>query len=137
MTASQSISELVIRPISTVDRERWEPLWNGYLDFYEKTIPQEATKLTWQRLTTNGEIEGLLAVDEHGEALGLVHFLYHPSTSSVGGNCYLQDLFVIPSARGRRVGRRLIEAVRLVAKKKGAAVLYWQTEEFNGTARRL
>jgi len=137
MTALQSISELVIRPISTGDRERWEPLWNGYLDFYEKTIPQEATKLTWQRLTTNGEIEGLLAVDEHGEALGLVHFLYHPSTSSVGGNCYLQDLFVIPSARGRRVGRRLIEAVRLMAKKKGAAVLYWQTEEFNGTARRL
>ena len=137
MTASQSISELVIRPISTGDRERWEPLWNGYLDFYEKTIPQEATKLTWQRLTTNGEIEGLLAVDEHDEALGLVHFLYHPSTSSVGGNCYLQDLFVIPSARGRRVGRRLVEAVRLMAKKKGAAVLYWQTEEFNGTARRL
>jgi GNAT superfamily N-acetyltransferase len=83
------------------------------------------------------EVYGLVAVDDRGEALGLVQFLYHPSTNSIGGNCYLQDLFVASSARGRRVGRRLIAAVVQAAKAKQVAVVYWQTEEFNGTARRL
>ena len=127
----------MIRKVSSGDRERWEPLWKGYLDFYEKTAPQAATEYTWQRLTTGAEIEGFLALNDHEEPLGLVHFLYHASTSTVSGNCYLQDLFVVPAARGKRIGRRLIDAVRRAAKDKGVAILYWQTEEFNGTARRL
>lgn len=131
------ISELSIRPITAADRQSWEPLWRGYLEFYEKTIPAETTEFTWKRLTTTHEVEGLLAWSENGEALGLAHFFYHPSTSTRGGNCYLQDLFVVPAARGRRVGRQLIAAVVKAAKAKGIAIVYWQTEEFNGTARRL
>jgi GNAT superfamily N-acetyltransferase len=129
--------ELEIRAITDADRELWEPLWLGYLDFYENTLPQEVTEFTWKRLTTSDDIQGLLALSSAGKALGLVHFLIHPSTSNIGGNCYLQDLFVVPVARGRRVGRRLIAAVEQAAKEMRAALVYWQTEEFNGTARRL
>lgn len=136
-TARIAISELIIRPIGINDREAWEPLWKGYLEFYEKIIPQETTEFTWKRLTTTRELEGLLALDDKGEAVGLVQFFYHPSTNSIGGNCYLQDLFVTPSARGQRVGRRLIAAVVLAGQARKVAVVYWQTEEFNGAARRL
>lgn len=128
--------KLAIRGLAATDRAVWDPLWKGYLDFYEKSIPDEATELTWERLTTTHGVEGFLALNE-GEALGLVHFLLHANTSRLGGNCYLEDLFVIPSARGQRVGCQLIAAVVQAAKSKGAAVVYWQTEEFNGRARRL
>ena len=70
-------------------------------------------------------------------SLGLVHFLYHASTVSIGGNCYLQDLFVSPVARNQSIGRRLILAVADAARARQAALVYWQTEEFNGTARRV
>ena len=129
--------ELDIRAISSADRQLWEPLWFGYLDFYEKTLAQEVTEFTWKRLATSDDIQGPLALSSAGEALGLVHFLIHPSTSNIGGNCYLQDLFVVPVARGSRVGRMLIAAVEQAAKEMRAALVYWQTEEFNGTARRL
>ncbi len=134
MTSSLPVT---IRRVATADRAIWEPLWAGYNTFYERTIPPEVTELTWRRLVGDGSIEGFLALDERGEALGLVQFFYHASTSNIGGNCYLQDLFVTPAARGHRIGRRLIAAVVQAAKAKGANVLYWQTEEFNGTARRL
>jgi GNAT superfamily N-acetyltransferase len=131
------MSDIVIRPVAATERAQWEPLWLGYLAFYEKTVPQAATDFTWQRLIDpKDSIEGLIAW-EGGQALGLVQYLHHPSTWSVGGNVYLQDLFVVPAARGKRIGRRLIAAVTEASKAKGAAVLYWQTEEFNGTARRL
>lgn len=131
------VLELEVRAIRSDDRQLWEPLWLGYLDFYEKTLAQEVTEFTWTRLTITREIEGLLALNSDGEAVGLVQFLYHASTANMGGNCYLQDLFVAPPARARRVGRRLIAAVVNAAKEKGATLVYWQTEEFNGTARRL
>jgi GNAT superfamily N-acetyltransferase len=135
--ARNPIPELIVRAITSADYRLWEPLWLGYLEFYEKTVPEKVTEFTWKCLSPTHAIEGFLALDAHGDALGLVQFLYHSSTSNIGGNCYLQDLFVIPTARGQRVGRRLIAAVAQAAREKGAALVYWQTEEFNGTARRL
>lgn len=129
--------EISIRPIRDTDRAAWEQLWFGYNEFYQRTISPEVTEFTWKRLTTTREIECLMAFDGGGSALGLAHYFFHPSCSTLGGNCYLQDLFVVPESRGQHVGRRLIAAVAEAAKAKSVAVLYWQTEEFNGPARRL
>ncbi|HEV8496565.1 MAG TPA: GNAT family N-acetyltransferase [Gemmatimonadaceae bacterium] len=129
--------DLTIRPIVARDRPAWEPLWAGYLSFYERTIAADVTDFTWKRLTTDGGISGLLAIAPGGNAVGFVHFLFHPTTWSNTDACYLEDLFVAPDARGQRVGRRLIAAVTAVASEKGATSVYWQTEEFNATARRL
>ena len=69
--------------------------------------------------------------------LGLIHYFFHPSTSRHGGKCYIPNPFVVPSNRGRGIGRILMDALVAEAKQKQAAVIYWQTEEFNGPARRL
>lgn len=130
------MSDIVIRPVAATERKEWEPLWLGYLAFYEKSVPAVVTDFTWARVVEGREIEALIAW-EGGRALGLVQYLLHPSTWNMGGNVYLQDLFVVPEARGKRIGRRLIAAVAEASTAKGAGVLYWQTEEFNGTARRL
>ena len=128
---------LTVRPIDARDRAGWNPLWAGYLAFYETTVAPEVTELTWTRLSTSEGISGLFAIDTEGNAIGFAHFIFHPTTWSMNDTCYLEDLFVAPAARGKRVGRRLIAAVADAARAKGATSLYWQTEEFNGTARRL
>lgn len=130
------MSDIVIRPVASTERRQWEPLWLGYLAFYEKSVPAAVTDFTWARVVEGREIEALIAW-EGEKALGLVQYFLHPSTWNMGGNVYLQDLFVVPESRGKRIGRRLIAAVTEASKAKGAGVLYWQTEEFNGTARRL
>jgi len=131
------MSEPVIRAIAQLDKPAWESLWTAYQAFYGRTLPREVTDATWRRLTSTGEVGGFLAVGERDSALALVHYCFHPATSTAGDNCYLPDLFVTPAARGMHLGRRLIEAVAAEAKRHGAAVVYWQTEEFNASARRL
>ena len=58
---------------------------------------------------------------------GIVHYIYRRSTWPVGDYCYLQDLFVAPQARGRRLGRVLIEAVYEKAREDGVRRVYWLT----------
>lgn len=69
--------------------------------------------------------------------MGFAHSLYHRSTWTAGDYCYLQDLFVADEARGRGVGRILIEHVYADAKRQGAARVYWSTHQSNHNAMLL
>jgi GNAT superfamily N-acetyltransferase len=51
--------------------------------------------------------------------------------------CYLQDLFVDASVRGRGAGRALIERVAAAARERDCLRLYWTTKEDNAAARLL
>ena len=39
-----------IRPPGGADRAQWEPLWQGYLRFYQSSLPDEHSNLLWQRI---------------------------------------------------------------------------------------
>lgn len=132
------MSELTIRPFVPADRAEWEPLWQGYLTYYKAALPDEVTADAWNRLVDpEGELIGLCAVNQAGDMLGIVHYLYHPTPWAIGPRCYLHDLFTVPQARGQGVARALIQAVYDDAFASGAAQVYWLTQDFNETARHL
>lgn len=127
-----------IRPLHTGDRERWNELWQGYLDFYRCTLPADITELTWHRLLDPAHpFQGLVAVNGDERIDGIVHFHLHGSTWARVGYCYLEDLFVDPGCRGLGLGRTLIEAVYRAADEQGAERVYWHTENTNEQAQYL
>lgn len=129
---------LAIRPLQPRDREAWERLWLSYLAFYGTSVPREVTDATWERLVFDGESPfGLIALDVGGRGVGIAHYLFHVTTWHVGPACHLEDLFVAPDSRGGGIGRALIEAVYEAAERRGADEVYWLTQDFNVTARRL
>ena len=75
--------------------------------------------------------------ERDGRLVGLVHYLFHRSTSLISPTCYLQDLFTTKEARGQGVGRALIESVYERARSAGSQRVYWQTHETNLTAMAL
>lgn len=134
-------SQLTIRPVARQDYEQWIPLWDGYNAFYRRSGPTaldpQITRTTWQRFFDAYEpVHGLVA-DSCGELLGLVHYLFHRSTTAIQPSCYLQDLFTTAAARGKGVGRALIEGVYEQARLAGSPRVYWQTHETNRTAMQL
>jgi GNAT superfamily N-acetyltransferase len=127
-----------VRPLALHDRGQWLSLWQGYLAFYETELSPSVTDLTWNRLLDpEAPINGHCAATSDGRILGIVHYLFHPVTWAAGPRCYLEDLFTAQDARGRGVGRALIGAVYASADVRGADQVYWLTQEFNATARRL
>jgi GNAT superfamily N-acetyltransferase len=127
----------IIRPLAATDFDAWHLLWQGYLTFYKVTLSDEQTRLTFNRLLDAEEPMGCLVCLDGADMLGFTHYLYHRSTWTPTGYCYLEDLFTTPVARGRGVARLLIRAVADEARKHGAQKLYWQTHETNETARAL
>jgi len=130
-----------IRFVVADDFPRWLPLWDGYNRFYgrsgETALPIEITHVTWARFLDPHEPMYALVAEEGGELLGLAHYLFHRSTISIPMSCYLQDLFTVEAARGKGIGRALINAVYERAARSGLQRVYWQTHESNQTAMRL
>ncbi|HKR24373.1 MAG TPA: GNAT family N-acetyltransferase [Allosphingosinicella sp.] len=124
-----------IAPLRPEDRAEWEALARGYKAFYEDPLPDEDYARTWQRLVADKEIHGLAARID-GRMAGFAHYLFHPH-SWRADNCYLQDLFTTPEARGKGIATALVDAVADAARARGAGAYYWLTKEDNRTARAL
>ena len=132
---------LTIRPIRRQDHSQWLPLWEGYNAFYGRSgataLDPAITAMTWSRFFDGYEPVHAMVAEREGSLLGLTHYLFHRSTTAIGPNCYLQDLFTLAAARGQGVGRALIEGVVERAREAGAARVYWQTHESNAAGRLL
>jgi GNAT superfamily N-acetyltransferase len=130
-----------VRSVARGDFEEWDALWNGYNAFYGRegptALPREVTQATWSRFFEAGEPVHALVAESSGRLVGLAHYLFHRSTIQIAPTCYLQDLFTAEAARGKGVGRALIEAVSERARSAGTGRVYWQTRETNAVAMRL
>jgi GNAT superfamily N-acetyltransferase len=134
-------TDLSIRPINRLDYDQWLPLWNSYNAFYRRSgptaLPTEITQTTWTRFFDAYEPLYALVAETNGQLVGLAHYVFHRSTIHINSVCYLQDLFTQESARGKGIGKALINGVYEQAKNSGSTRVYWQTHETNKTARRL
>ena len=138
---STTSSSLLIRPPVAQDYAAWRPLWDGYNAFYGRegptALPDEITQVTWRRFFDAYEPVHALVAERDGQLVGLTHYLFHRSTNRIEPTCYLQDLFTLPSERGRGVGRQLIHGVYERAKQAGGHRVYWQTHVTNTAGRTL
>ena len=138
MTAGDGSATTEVRRLRPDDLDAWRPLWNGYTAFYRAELGDELAAETFARLCEeDGDLIGLVAVDDADTPVGLAHLVMHPSTWSTAPSCYLQDLYVDPSSRGGTVAHALFDAIYAEARARGADRVYWHTQQYNGRARSL
>lgn len=82
---------------------------------------------------TPREMDASIAEDA-GRAIGFALFFPTWSTWRGRAGIHLEDLFVVPEARGLGVGRALLSAVAAEAVKRGCARLEWQVLDWNEPA---
>lgn len=129
--------QIEVRTVSAGDHSDWVALWRDYLRFYKTELPPEVYAASWQRiLDPDTRMHSALA-HRGGTAVGLVNFLYHKTFWDTRDKCYLNDLFVLPEARGTGAAEALIRHVGAHAAECGAGEVYWLTASDNLTARKL
>ena len=128
---------LELRDARPSDETDFRHLWQWFCNGYGLTLPEEVTAFTWARLMDPGNaLTARLAVLD-GVPQGFAIHQHHPSTWVAGDDGYLEDLFVAEAARGKGLGRALIEDLIAIGRRSGWRRLYWLTEIENQTARRL
>ncbi len=66
-----------------------------------------------------------------GKAVGFALFFHNFSTFRGRPGIYLEDLFVLPEARGRGIGRRLLAYLARTAVERRCARLEWAVLDWN------
>lgn len=123
--------------VAEADLAELLPLIRGYCSFYE-VDPADAELLAMSReLIADSEREGvqLLARDGDGRAVGFATIFWSWSTLSASRIGVMNDLFVAPEARGRRIADALIAACVERCRERGATLLSWQTALDNDRAQ--
>jgi ribosomal protein S18 acetylase RimI-like enzyme len=137
LMAQAETGALLIRDPEAGDEAVWRRLWDGYVEFYQSQVREAVTAATWARLldSNSGMIGRLAELD--GAVVGFTVSVLHPGSWTLEPTCYLEDLFVDPAARGRGIGKGLIDDLVGLGRARGWSRLYWHTHASNDTARRL
>jgi GNAT superfamily N-acetyltransferase len=103
---------------------------------YEKLL--DAVKATEEMLRdtlfgAKPAAEVLIAEDD-GAPVGFALFFENYSTFLAQRGIYLEDLFVVPEARGRGVGRVLLQRLAALALERGCGRLEWAVLDWNTPA---
>jgi len=131
------MSLIKIRGVEPRDEAGWRELWTGYCDFYRAQVPPAVTEATWRRIVSpQSAFVGRIA-ELDAEIMGFSISVIHECSWTIAPVCYLEDLYVAPVARGRGVGRALIEDIVGLARENAWARVYWHTRADNASARQL
>lgn len=112
------------------------PLFDAYRVFYERPSDLAAARtFLWERLRN---LESVIFLALEGErALGFTQLYPSFSSVSLGRLWILYDLYVVPEARQRGIGRALMERARTFALDSGATALLLDTAVDNLAAQAL
>lgn len=126
-----------IRDLGPEDEADFRRLWQGFLDYYQMSLPQPVTDATWSRLMDPACTMKARVAQVDGVVAGFALHQHHPSSWVLGDDCYLEDLFVDPAFRGQGLGRALIEDLMALARSRGWHRIWWATDQDNEGARKL
>jgi len=131
-------AEVEIAPIATEEFEELLPLIAAYQRFYEvEEIDDERNRAFFRRFLAPSEDGLLLGARGDGRLVGYACLYWHFSSLEACESVLMNDLFVAESARGKGVGRALIEATAAVAREREVPFVEWSTAPDNHTAQRL
>lgn len=117
-------TELTVQSAQREDTQDWLALWRGYCAALDGAVSEEVTEGVWARILAPDEPIWCLLACRDGDPVGFANYVLHPHTWSLRPVCYLEDLFVVPEARGSGAGRAPIEGLVALGKQKGWRRIY-------------
>ena len=127
----------MVRDIEIKDKVEWEKLYYGYADFYKVEITEETLNTVWNWLhDLKHELNGLVyEIDNH--IVAIAHYRQMPSPLRGKNIGFLDDLFVHPDFRGRKIAEDIINKLNDISKEQGWGLIRWITRNDNHSAKSL
>lgn len=130
---------LIIREAEPGDRDAWIGMWDDFVTA-KPSEPGERDlgRLNWGRIADpQCPMRCIVAAGSDRQLYGFITFTMVCWSWSSLPVCYLLDVFVRADARGRGIGRRLLERMGSIGRYEGWYKIFWMTESDNARAQAL
>ena len=127
----------MIREIRLDDKKQWEVLYRGYADFYKVEMNDKILNTVWEWIhDKNHDVCGLV-YEQDNKIIGLAHYRKMPSPLRGKYIGFLDDLFVDPEHRGKKIGEKIISELKSISEKNKWGLIRWITRNDNERAKSL
>tara|TARA_Y100001949_G_C15960390_1_gene318955 strand:- start:271 stop:702 length:432 start_codon:yes stop_codon:yes gene_type:complete len=127
----------MIRNIQIKDKDEWRELYQGYANFYQVEISKITLDTVWNwLLDQNHELSGLV-YEINNKLVAIAHYRRMPSPLRGKDIGFLDDLYVHPDFRGRKIGEEIINKLNHISQEKGWGLIRWITRNDNHNAKSL
>ena len=127
----------MIRNIEIKDKEQWKKLYHGYADFYQVTISEQILETIWDWLHNTNHDLNALVYEIDNTIVALAHYRRMPSPLRGKYIGFLDDLYVDPQFRGKKIGEKIIKSLNEISKERNWGLIRWITRNDNHNAKSL
>ena len=115
----------------------WKKLYQGYADFYKVEITEQTLSTVWNWLhDSKHELHGL-GYEINNKIVAIAHYRRMPSPLKGKYIGFLDDLYVHPDFRGRKIGEEIINKLNQISQDEGWGLIRWITRNNNYNAKSL
>jgi GNAT superfamily N-acetyltransferase len=128
---------MIIVPLTEARFDDFVGLINALADYEHLERPSEDAieRLRADAFGTRPRFEAALALDADDRAVGYAIWFETYSSFLARPTMYLEDLFVLETARQSGAGGRLFDHVRSLGEERGCGRMEWQVLDWNTLAR--
>ena len=127
----------MIRYLEQNDRENWEKLYHGYADFYKVPMNKGILDTLWSWILDENHIVNGICYELEGKIVGIAHYRTMPRPIKGHYIGFLDDLFVIPDFRRKKIAQKLINHLKFLSKANNWNGIRWITHCSNDNAKKL
>ena len=125
---------VTVRPAVPADIDTIHAFIHALADYERLAHTVKADRDTLARYLFGSRPMEVLIAEVEGASVGFAHFFHNFSTFEGRPGLYLEDLFVLPDARGAGAGKALLRQLAGLAIERDCARLEWSVLDWNEQA---
>ena len=127
----------MIRNLEQKDKKNWNKLYSKYADFYKAPMNNNILSTLWKWIHDETHVIKGICFELEGNIVGIAHYRTMPRPIKGQYICFLDDLFVEPDFRGKKIAKKLINHLKSLSKVNNWQGVRWITHSSNDNAKKL
>ena len=127
----------MIRRLNQNDFAMWSNLYKNYAEFYKVPMNNEILEKLWGWIQDDIHIVKGICFEIDSKIVGIAHYRTMPRPIKGGYIGFLDDLFVEPDFRGKKIAQKLINHLKSLSKINNWDGIRWITHSSNKNAKKL
>ena len=127
----------MIRPLSKNDFNVWSNIYKSYAEFYKLPMNKETLETLWSWIHDDKHVVQGICFEIDKRIVGIAHYRTMPRPIKGQYIGFLDDLFVEPDFRGKKIAQKLITHLKSLSKANNWDGVRWITHSSNENAKKL